>query len=106
MLGITHCQAGQILAKNWGLSDTLSQVILHHHNPEAAKGAKDLVAVVYLADLLMEKFFTGIEVERMQTQSLISVVNQLNLNTSDFPNIIDTLPLHALLPSQADRKPA
>ncbi len=106
LLGITHCQAGQILAKNWELPDTLSQVILHHHHPENATSAKDLVAVVYIADLLMEKFFTGIEIERMQAQSLVPTVKRLNLDSSKFTHLIDALPLHALTPSQAYERPA
>ncbi|WDP89635.1 MAG: HDOD domain-containing protein [Desulfobacter sp.] len=99
ILGITHCQAGAVLAENWGFSDTLAQVVAHHHNPESATAAKDLVAIVYMADLLMERFFTGIDLEKMQTRSLGGVVRQLGLEKVDLPGLIDALPLEALTPN-------
>jgi len=96
ILGITHCQAGGILAKEWQFSDTLTQVVLHHHNPDSAADYRDLVSIVYLADLLMEKFFTGFDLEKMQTKSMAAVLEQLDIDQSNLPKIIDAIPLDAL----------
>lgn len=99
ILGITHCQAGEVLAKKWQFSDALTKVIRLHHDPEAAQESRDLVAIVYLADLLMEKFFTGVELEKMQTRSMVPVLRQLGLDEAKLTKIIDTLPLDALTPN-------
>ena len=49
-LGYTHCQAGEILARQWRLSDALIEVILCHHDPTMAKINPALVAIVSLSD--------------------------------------------------------
>ncbi len=96
LLGITHCEAGAFLAKKWQFSNALSQVIRHHHHPENADGNKDLVHTVYLADLLMEKFHTGYDLEKMQAQSLGLVLDHLQLSAADIPKLIDSIPLNAM----------
>lgn len=96
ILGITHCHAGSILAGNWQFSNALTQVVRHHHNPEAADDCRDLVDVVYMADLLMEKFFTGFDLEKMQTRSMEAVFKRLGLDSGSLPGLIDTIPLGAL----------
>ncbi|MDD9303737.1 MAG: HDOD domain-containing protein [Desulfobacter sp.] len=96
ILGITHCQAGAILADKWQLSDALCQVIRYHHTPEKANENQDLVAIVYLADLIMEKFLAGYDLEQIQTHSLVPVLKQLDLNMMDLSEIIDGLPLEAI----------
>ncbi len=96
MLGITHCRAGSILAENWQFSDALTQVVRHHHNPEAADDWQELVDIVYLADLLMEKFFTGFDIEKMETRGMAAVLKRLNLDAKDLHDLIDALPLGAL----------
>ncbi|MCG8635760.1 MAG: HDOD domain-containing protein [Desulfobacterales bacterium] len=96
ILGITHCRAGSILAESWQFSDALIQVVRHHHNPEAADDWQDLVDIVYLADLLMEKFLTGVDLERMGTRSMAAVLKRLDLDAGDLHDLIDALPLGAL----------
>ena len=51
-LGFTHCQTGEILARQWRLADTMVEVILCHHEPAAATQNRGLVAIVSLADRL------------------------------------------------------
>jgi len=51
-LGFTHCQSGEILARFWHFSDDLIEVILCHHNAQAATLNPALVAIVALADRL------------------------------------------------------
>jgi putative nucleotidyltransferase with HDIG domain len=94
LLGITHCEVGALLAKKWQFPTGLSRVIRHHHHPEKAKDNKDLVYIVFLADLLIEKFHTGYELEKMQTQSIGHVLDHLGLTMADIPEIIDAIPIH------------
>lgn len=98
ILGTTHCKTGTVLAKKWQLSDALTEVIRHHHLPEAADRDRDLVAMVYLADLLMERFLTGMDREKMQTRSVKTVFRRLGLKTGEIIKIMDALPLDALTP--------
>ncbi|HZP63669.1 MAG TPA: HDOD domain-containing protein [Terriglobales bacterium] len=51
-LGITHCDAGKIVAERWHLSSELVAVMGCHHQPDRAPNSRDLVAVVALSDLL------------------------------------------------------
>jgi len=96
ILGITHCKTGTILAKKWQFSKALTETVRHHHLPEGADEHKNLVATVYLADLLMEKFLTGMDKERMQTRSMKSVCRRLGLSSEDIITVMDEFPLAAL----------
>ncbi len=93
ILGITHCETGAFLAKKWKLSKALYETIAFHHYPEQASEHQDLVSIVYLADLLMERFQKGIGIQKMQTESLEPVLDRLGLSLSDIPVIIDDVPL-------------
>ena len=93
ILGTTHCNAGAILAKKWNFSPALSEAILFHHNPEQARDHKNLVRVIYLADLFMSRFNVGLEIEHLKTVNLSTVLNNLGLSTSDLPGLIDAIPL-------------
>jgi hypothetical protein len=93
LLGITHCETGAFLAKRWDFSNALSQVIFHHH-PENAKSNQDLISIVYLSDVIMEKFSAGFDLESIQTQSFSYVLDRLELTASDIPGIVDVIPLN------------
>ncbi|HCY84326.1 MAG TPA: hypothetical protein DHV36_04240 [Desulfobacteraceae bacterium] len=99
ILGTTHCQAGSSLASAWTFSDALTQVIRHHHNPESADSHKPLVDVVYVADLLAEKFATGLEYEFMQTRSMVPALDRLGISAADVTTLLDALPLTVLTPN-------
>ena len=59
-LGFTHCQSGEVLARFWNFSSDLVEVILCHHNAEAAVLNPALVAIVSLADRLCRSAALGI----------------------------------------------
>ncbi|SDU03592.1 HDOD domain-containing protein [Desulfobacula phenolica] len=94
LLGITHGEAGALLARKWNFSDGLSEVIQLHHTPEKAKKNKDLVYIIYLSDLLMEKFHVGFDLEKMQTQSLENALDQLGFKMADLPELVDAIPIN------------
>ncbi|MFH1156782.1 MAG: HDOD domain-containing protein [Pseudomonadota bacterium] len=93
ILGTTHCNTGSILAKKWNFSEALSESILYHHNPEQALKHKNLVRIIYLADLLMSRFNVGLEIENLKTVNLSTVLSNLGLSVSDLPGLIDAIPL-------------
>ncbi len=96
IIGITHSEAGTILAKKWNFSDELSEVIQLHHTPEKAKKDKDLVYIIYLADLLMEKFNAGFDLEKMQTKSLKNALDHLGFTMADLYELVDAIPINAI----------
>ena len=44
----------------------------------------------------MEKFLTGVDLERMGTRSMAAVLKRLDLDAGDLHDLIDALPLGAL----------
>ena len=54
IFGIDHREAGEILPQQWSFPESLGESIKFHHSPEDAFQHKDLVHIVYLADLLVE----------------------------------------------------
>ncbi len=51
-LGFTHCQSGKMLAERWHFSADVIAVIEFHHDVVATPGARPLVSLVHLSDLL------------------------------------------------------
>ena len=94
ILGITHSEAGALLAKEWRFSKGLTEIIQFHHHPEKTTHNKKLGFIIYLADLLMEKFNAGFDLEKMQTASLQAALKGLGLSMADLPGLIDTIPVH------------
>ena len=96
IFGITHCETGAVLAKKWHFSDNITETIQYHHTPETAKDNKLLIFIVYLADLILEKFNTGFDLEKMQTKSFESALDHLGLRASDLPGLVDLIPINAI----------
>ena len=94
IIGLTHCDAGKYLAKKWSFSDSLSDVVEFHHFPEKAKANKEIVSIVFLADLLMSRFNTGLKLEKIQNDRLTLALDTLNLSFSDLPRLIDSIPIN------------
>jgi HD-like signal output (HDOD) protein len=59
VLGMTHEQVGHYLFEKWNFPGLLCDTVLHHHNPENAKGDKTLSSIVHLADYMAYKFSNG-----------------------------------------------
>jgi putative nucleotidyltransferase with HDIG domain len=92
LMGFSHPQTGERLAKLWDLSDVLIDVIKNHHNPEAATESPELVHLVYIADLLMSRFRVANELERIDTQSLLKSLKIIGFEMSELPLVIDAIP--------------
>lgn len=95
LLGITHSETGGILAKKWKFSNTLSDVILYHHTPEKSKENEDLAYIVYLADLIVEKFCAGFDLEKNPPEQFAPSLKRLGLSVEDIPELVDAIPVNA-----------
>jgi putative nucleotidyltransferase with HDIG domain len=96
VLGTDHTEVGASLAINWSFPESLVETIRHHHNPEDARQHRGLVHIIYLADLLMSRFHTGLELERLNTGALASRLETIGLTISGFPELVDLIPLRVL----------
>jgi putative nucleotidyltransferase with HDIG domain len=59
-LGFSHCQSGEILAREWRLPEGLVEVVLCHHYAAAAVINPALVAIVSLSDRFCRAFDLGL----------------------------------------------
>ena len=57
---------------------------------------EELVHIAYLADLLMSRFHTGLELERLNTNALATRLETIGLSISKFPELVDHIPLKVL----------
>ncbi|NDY72372.1 hypothetical protein DO021_11915 [Desulfobacter hydrogenophilus] len=97
VLGFNHCRAGVILAEKWGFSDALTEVIRCHHTPGDATAHSQLVEIVYIADRLMEKFFTGFNIDKIDALHLEPIINKMDLDGASLARCIEDMPLDILI---------
>jgi putative nucleotidyltransferase with HDIG domain len=96
LLGTDHTAVGEELALKWSFPESLVETIRYHHQPENATQHDALVHIVYLADLLMSRFHTGLEMERLSTDRLAARLAVIGLSVSEFPKLIDHIPIKVL----------
>ena len=92
LVGIDHTEVGRILAEQWQLPPSLKETIRHHHFPQRAVEHKPLVVIVYLADLLLSRFHAGIEIERIDTTTLVRSLAHLDLTAEDINSLVELIP--------------
>ncbi len=95
LLSVDHTEVGYVLAQNWKLPQTLAETVRHHHKPEKASLAPEVVAAVYLANLLMSRFHTGLELSRVDTGALEQRLAMVGLGFDRFHDLIDWIPSKA-----------
>jgi len=96
IFGIDHQKAGGTLALRWSFPESLTETITHHHRPENALQNKELVHIIYLADLLMSRFHVGLETERLNTDELAKRLDTLGFSMSSLSDIVNLIPNEAL----------
>jgi putative nucleotidyltransferase with HDIG domain len=92
ILGTDHTEAGHDLAVKWGFPESLAAAIRHHHTPEKEETHRDLTHILCIADLLMEKFHAGLELEQTGSENLSQRLAEIGLSVSGFPDLVDALP--------------
>jgi putative nucleotidyltransferase with HDIG domain len=92
ILGTDHTQTGYELAVKWGFPETLAAAIRHHHNPEKETEHRSLTHILYISNLLMEKFYGGLELEQTAVENLPDRLSELGLAIKNLPDLVDALP--------------
>jgi putative nucleotidyltransferase with HDIG domain len=98
ILGMDHTRVGGLLAEKWSLPAPLVDVIRFHHQPEESHSDRSLTTIVYLADLLMSRFHSGLELERMGAAKLADRMASLELFPSHFQTLVDLIPKKVFAP--------
>jgi len=91
--GIDHTEVGGDLAHSWSLPESLVETIRYHHNPENTLKNTELLHIVYLADLLMSRFNPCFELERLNTEPLVSRLETIGFSIKNFSEIVDFIPV-------------
>ncbi|MBI9075982.1 MAG: HDOD domain-containing protein [Desulfatibacillum sp.] len=97
LLGITHTEAGRRLAEAWELPNVLQAAICYHHNPMEAKKGKVMASLVCVAEVLMSRFNTGLELENMCTKELGPAMKTLGLGPHMIPKMAELVPANLSL---------
>ncbi|MGA2401564.1 MAG: HDOD domain-containing protein [Syntrophobacteraceae bacterium] len=95
LFGITHTDAGYLLACRWGMPELVSETILHHHEPDKANGNQSLAHMVYVADLISSRFVPGHHLNKMDTSHLRSSLDVLDFNIWNIPELLAGAPFTA-----------
>lgn len=92
-VGISHPEAGFILAERWGLPPDMAEVILFHHEPKRATRAAEMVRLVAAAHRLAE--LAGASVDEGQTalRQCLEVLRSAGLAFSDAARVIHEISL-------------
>jgi len=93
LLGVNHCEAGKELANLWKLPSSLADAICYHHFPEETQADAVLPHIIYLADLIMSRFHSGLEIERLDTDKLGSRMKLLGLSPTALSDLVGLMPI-------------
>ncbi len=96
VFGTDHVEIGTELARRWAFPESLTHVVAFHHDPHRAQADVELVHTVYLADLLMTRFFTGFELERINAEGLKKCMAFFGIGSGRFPDLVDLMPVGSL----------
>jgi putative nucleotidyltransferase with HDIG domain len=96
VFGTTHTEIGRLLAERWSFPESLQEAIAWHHQPERSPRRGELSHVVYLANLLMARFHTGLAIGRQGAEALAPRLAAIGLSSQQLPQIVDLIPLNAL----------
>ena len=78
--GLNHAEIGALIAEKWNFPEGMIIAIRHHHNPSAApQPHRELVQVVYLANMLCEYEQGVIAFEHFDTE----VLNRFGIRSRD-----------------------
>ncbi len=92
IIGIDHTRVGEMLGKKWKMPDYLCDTIANHHQPAKATVNPELTHLVCIADFLMSRFHSGLELERICDSILYESMDRVNIPASQLPVLIDLIP--------------
>ncbi len=94
LFGISHTDAGHLLARRWDIPESVGEAVLHHHEPDKAGRNRPLPHLVYLADLLNSRFVPGHHVNRIDSSLLRKSLETLDLDIGNLPALLAGAPAY------------
>jgi len=101
VFGTTHTEVGHRLAQRWSFPDSLAAAIRWHHCPERSQTHAALSHIVFLANLIMSRFHSGLEIEAQDSGSLAARLQAVGLSLERLPAVVDSIPLAVFEPTPA-----
>ena len=92
LTGISHPEAGGILAREWLLSDVLREAIMFHHDPEESHVSPEVTHIVHLADLIVSRFHAGYDINCSGIGNIPNSMKIIGLKKDQFASLIELLP--------------
>ncbi len=92
ILGYTHPQVGALIAQEWNLPLVLIEAIAFHHEPEKARAASEVVAVVHVSNVICSMLGIGCGVDGLVNPVRPEALSLLALDGRAVDNIIERLP--------------
>ena len=90
-VGLSHPEAGYVLAEHWNLPRDILEAIRYHHAPDRAEEHRDTVAIVGLASRLACKAPTELEATSDLIQQFGDLLKLLGVNESTAVRIFDSI---------------
>ncbi len=87
IFGLNHAEMGAFLMRQWNLPDRLIESVEHHHSIEKAKQFKKEVAVIHLADVLVNARGYGRTIRKRVPPLNEKAFKLLKLDFSDIKNV-------------------
>ncbi|MBN2724904.1 MAG: HDOD domain-containing protein [Deltaproteobacteria bacterium] len=89
MLGIDHCEVGELICKKWKLTSDISEVNRYHHNPEDTvdESSRNIVAMVHIADSLSHTMGMGSDVAELMRSVSPWALARFNMKTHDLERL-------------------
>ena len=82
-IGLSHTEAGYVLADHWGLPIDIVEPIRFHHKPELATDAKEATAIVAIAEVMARTPGDNVEAWRDAIQSLAAPMKELGIDVEN-----------------------
>lgn len=92
ILGTDHTQIGELLGEKWAFPSMLISAVSNHHKSTTSGEEAEIASMVHIADLLMSRFNTGLELERMDTADLSHHLTKAGLSKQTLEGLIDIIP--------------
>jgi len=89
VLGITHAEVGAILLQKWKIPMQITDIILHHHNPQYAAIVPRDTKLVYLANFITNNRGLDNGTGFFPVHFFDDIWDDLKLSETSIPKIID-----------------
>ena len=92
LIGITHCEVGNMIAEKWRLTDETFECILHHHDPNLSSDKNfKLVASVYIANIYCNLNQVGFSGNRYAKKIDDYILSTVGITEEYLDEIFDTI---------------